>query len=241
MHLHDLQLDYVRAHSPHREALDLIHGAMRLSSHVINKNPEEFVSQIVGRLLPYRDVAAVRQFSETIAAGAPTSWLRPRQTGLNPSGGPLVRILQEADTHYVAVSGDGRRAVSACRDMTQKVWDVETGRELHILRGHASAICEVTADGRLAVSASFDKTLKVWDLESGHELRTLSGHASAVTNVAMTADGRLVASASDRTLKVWNVGTGANSAPLRTTQRRYLIWPLLGTGGSWFPPPGTRR
>jgi hypothetical protein len=33
--LHDLQLDYVRAQYPDKEALGLIHGAIRLSSNVI--------------------------------------------------------------------------------------------------------------------------------------------------------------------------------------------------------------
>ena len=42
--LHDLQLDYVRAQYPRedKEALELIHGAVRLSSHVIGKDPEQF-------------------------------------------------------------------------------------------------------------------------------------------------------------------------------------------------------
>lgn len=46
--LHDLQLDYVRAQWPRedREALDLIHGAVRLSSNVIAKDAEQFVSQM---------------------------------------------------------------------------------------------------------------------------------------------------------------------------------------------------
>ena len=41
----------------------------------------------------------------------------------------------------VAVSGDGRRAVSASADKTLKVWDVESGRELRTLQGH-SACCQ---------------------------------------------------------------------------------------------------
>jgi hypothetical protein len=46
--LHDLQLDYVRAQWPRedREALDLTHGALRLSSNVIAKDAKQFVSQM---------------------------------------------------------------------------------------------------------------------------------------------------------------------------------------------------
>ena len=81
----------------------------------------------------------------------------------------------------VAVTPDGRRAVSASDDKTLKVWDLESGRELRTLDGHSADVTgvAVTPDGRRAVSASWDKTLKVWDLESGRELRTLEGHSDA--------------------------------------------------------------
>jgi len=37
LRLHDLQLDYVRAQYPDGDALDLIHGAVRLSSNLIDR------------------------------------------------------------------------------------------------------------------------------------------------------------------------------------------------------------
>ena len=57
--LHDLQLDYVRARFEDQAALELIHGAVRLSAHVIACRPEEFGSQMVGRLLPHQGRDAV--------------------------------------------------------------------------------------------------------------------------------------------------------------------------------------
>src|SRR4051794_6243094 len=39
--LHDLQLDYVRAHFEDPAALQLIHGALRLSANVMVRKPEE--------------------------------------------------------------------------------------------------------------------------------------------------------------------------------------------------------
>ena len=66
----------------------------------------------------------------------------------------------------VAVTADGKRAVSASWDSTLKVWDLDTGRALCTLKGHSARVSAVaaTVDGKWAVSAPGDKTLKVWDL-----------------------------------------------------------------------------
>lgn len=75
--LHDLQLDYIRAQYPDAEALDLIRGAMKLAYHVIVKDPAQFASQMVGRLLTHESRPAIRCFIEQVASGAPVPWLRP--------------------------------------------------------------------------------------------------------------------------------------------------------------------
>ncbi len=78
----------------------------------------------------------------------------------------------------VAVTADGRWAVSASADQTLKVWDLGSGQLVRTLEGHTNWVngVAVTADGRWAVSASWDQTLKVWDLGSGQLVRTLEGH-----------------------------------------------------------------
>ncbi|MBV8833199.1 MAG: hypothetical protein JO108_28720, partial [Acidobacteriaceae bacterium] len=217
--LHDLQLDYVRAQYPDKEALELIHGALRLSSNVIARDPGQFASQMVGRLLPYHEMPAIEEFTKRIAEGTRIPWLRALQPALHPPGTALVRTLQghSSSVYGVAVSADGRLAVSASADNTLKVWELASGRELRTLQGHSPVNgVAVSADGQLAVSASEDYTLKVWDVESGRELRTLQGHSDTVNGVAVSADGRLAVSASmDRTLKVWEL---ASRRELRTLQ-----------------------
>jgi tricorn protease-like protein len=118
----------------------------------------------------------------------------------------------------VAVTPDGKRAVSASWDKTLKVWDLETGRAERTLEAHSGCVygVAVTADGKRAISASSHATLKVWDLETGWALRTLEGHTASVYGVAVTLDGKQAVSASaDHTLKVWDLDTGQLIATFR--------------------------
>jgi WD40 repeat protein len=207
--LHDLQLDYVRAQFPDKEALELIHSALRLSN-VVLKAPTQFASQMVGRLLVHREPRAVGSFVAHIAAAAPCPWLRPLWPALHPPGTALIRSLEgHSDSVFgVTVTPDGRHAVSASADKTLGLWCLESGRKELTLAGHTDSVYSVavTNDGRRAVSASYDKTLKVWVLESGREECTLVGHSGSVHGVALTPDGRRAVSASDdNTLKVWDL------------------------------------
>lgn len=66
----------------------------------------------------------------------------------------------------MAVTPNGRRAVSGSKDETLRVWDLERGAETSILCGHNGEVeaVAVTPDELRAVSSSKDETLKVWDL-----------------------------------------------------------------------------
>ncbi len=65
----------------------------------------------------------------------------------------LVRTLHGHNLWVagVALCADARLAVSASADMTLKVWDVSTGRELRTLSGHQWGVHDValSVDGRL--------------------------------------------------------------------------------------------
>ena len=118
----------------------------------------------------------------------------------------------------MAVTPDGRRALSASWDNTLRIWDLESGESLRTLEGHTDSVnaVAVTSDGRRAVSASWDNTLRIWDLESGESLRTLEGHTDWVNAVAVTSDGRRAVSASgDNTLRIWDLESGES---LRTLE-----------------------
>jgi WD40 repeat protein len=134
----------------------------------------------------------------------------------------------------VAFSPDGKRLASADggdpplgeMDGEIKVWDVETGQELHTLpaRGHSVAF---SPDGRRIAGAgkrsidvlgpSGSGEIKMWDAETGRELLILQGHTSDVRNVAFSPDGQRLASGGlfDPTVRVWDAQTGQQLLALK--------------------------
>ena len=192
--------------------LQLVQDAIRLSSHVIDVNPDQFASQVVGRLLPLQDRPGIDEFASRIVQGQQRIWLRPLQPSLHPPGTSLLRTLEAGSVNRVVLSGDGRLAVSVPEHDTKlQVWDVQSGRKLRALIGHAERVYGValSGDGQLVTSFSYDKTLKVWDVESGRELRTLADHSDDGGWVALSGDGRVAISVcSKKILKVWDVESG---------------------------------
>ena len=111
----------------------------------------------------------------------------------------------------VAWSPDGQRIVTGSDDMTAKVWDAETGRELSTLTGHDGGVLSVSCspDGQRVVTGSEDQTAKVWDAQTERELSTLTGHDGWVMSVSWSPDGKQILTGSiDFTVKVWDAQTG---------------------------------
>ena len=50
------------------------------------------------------------------------------------------------------------------------------------------------ADDRLVISASHDKTAKIWDASKAIEIATLDGHKGPIVTLALSPDGKLMAS-----------------------------------------------
>jgi WD40 repeat protein/serine/threonine protein kinase len=114
--------------------------------------------------------------------------------------GPCWNIAFSPDGQHLATGGEGYMV---------KIWDVQTGKELHTMAGHHGDVYTVafSPDGRWVVSAGEDSTLKVWDSHNQYTLaRTLRGHIGLVASVVFSPDGRRLYSGSrDHTIKVWDV------------------------------------
>ena len=149
----------------------------------------------------------------------------------------------------VAVSADGRMAVSGGSDGTVRVWDLAGTAAPRVLTGHAGPVnaVAVSADGRTAVSGSADGTVRVWDLAGDAAPRVLTGHAGEVNAVAVSADGRIaVSGGDDGTVRVWDLAgdaaprvlTGQPVAEVVVTSYNFQVNPVAVSADG--PPRGAR-
>jgi WD40 repeat protein len=126
----------------------------------------------------------------------------------DPRTGRQLRVLagHEDDVVWAAFDRTGRLLATAARDDTARVWRVESGVCLHVLR-HASSVytASFSPDGARLVTASRDMTARIWDVGTGLEHETLR-HLDSVYCAAFSPDGKWVVTASrDATARIWPV------------------------------------
>jgi WD40 repeat protein/serine/threonine protein kinase len=196
---------------PAKADLRLVQLAIQLSAHVLARDYRQLGSQLIGRLLGTAapDIQALLKG----AAENNRPWIRPLTPSLTPPGGPLIRTFKghTAWVHSVALTSDGRFAVSGSWDCTLRVWDLRLGQSVRTLEGHRGWVnaVAVTPDGSRAISAASDCTLRVWDLGTGQSVQTLKGHTDRVNAVVVTPDcRRAISASSDRTLRLWDLENG---------------------------------
>lgn len=108
-------------------------------------------------------------------------------------------------------SPDGRRVVTASYDGTGRVWDADTGEQLHVLYGHMDWVmgAAYSPDGRTIVTVGWDHKARMWDADTGEQLLQLVGHKGWIRRARFSPDGRTVVTAgNDDTARLWDVKSG---------------------------------
>jgi WD40 repeat protein len=93
--------------------------------------------------------------------------------------GKQLQIFREENNYHnseitcIAFSSDSKILASASYDLTIRLWDVETGKQIKLIEGHSSTIFEISfvnCDGIL-VSISADRTIKFWQIRSNYRIQ----------------------------------------------------------------------
>jgi serine/threonine protein kinase len=152
--------------------------------------------------------------AEAPAAG-PTTAAAPAQAPAAAGGSAWWEVNRftghQGMVERVALSRDGKRALSAGFDKVARLWDVESGQELAALEGHPDTVhgVAIAPDGRRAATGCNDATARVWDLALRRELLCLRGHINRVWSLAFSPDGKyLLTGSADKTARLWNAETG---------------------------------
>jgi|GEM_PF-1021532 len=122
----------------------------------------------------------------------------------------VVQTGHSGEIASMAISPNGKMIASGGADQTLRLWDIETGKELHVFSGHKTRIGSLafSPDGKiLAAEAYF--SIKLWDVTSGRELIPAIQLNWNVNSLAFSPDGKMIAGGgNDQTTSVWDVTNG---------------------------------
>jgi WD40 repeat protein len=119
-------------------------------------------------------------------------------------------------TFCVAVSPDGKQAISCGQDETIRLWDLEAGKQSRTIPGEFKYLHAVAylPDGKRAVSGGWQGHLRLWDLEKNEQVRAFDA-TDYVNCLALSPDGRLLIAGGgsftkeDYAIRVYDVESGA--------------------------------
>jgi len=139
---------------------------------------------------------------------------------------PFFRIKGDADgIGMIRFSPDGKKVITTdwfvIRDednrivqsgfKTVRIWDVESGKELHNFGGCTLGVYAIvfSPDGKKIVATRNERDVRIWDTETGQELQRLVGHTAYIPVAAISSDGKQIITVSaDRTTRMWDAESG---------------------------------
>jgi len=139
------------------------------------------------------------------------SWQQAPELGL---------LLYAAAGHAKSIKAiryapDGKLLASADDGGTVRLWDPVAGIEVRALDCGAPAYSLLfVAEGRQLV-VGVQKAVQIWDVDTGQRLRVLPVRGGAVTSLAVSSDGKLLATAvGDPIIPLWRLADGQAAGEL---------------------------
>src|SRR5205823_5426719 len=102
---------------------------------------------------------------------------------LDARTGRLARRLDHPWAHSVAVTPDGKKALSTgwSGEGTVRLWDLETGKELKRFGPYGTSVggVAVSSDGKRLLFGCYPRTARLLDFETGKELQRFARRGQA--------------------------------------------------------------
>ena len=132
-----------------------------------------------------------------------------QRTGLRDAWPVRTMSSHTSAVFSVAISGDGRIAVSGGLNGQGRIWDAATGECLHVLPDQPARLRDVgvSTDGTTALTACADGTLTAWSTATGKRISGIDGRVThGAEPASFSPAGRLaLVGAHDSTIRLWDL------------------------------------
>lgn len=142
------------------------------------------------------------------------------------TGKPIRRLLGPPNNvTSLAYSPDGKLLASGDANRFVFIWEADTGRKLRQFLtlqppgpppGPIRSLV-FSRDGKALLAGGVRPFFCLYDAGTGKELRRFEGHKNDVRCLALSPDGKIIASAAERELRLWDVQTGKMIGELKLT------------------------
>lgn len=152
-------------------------------------------------------------------------WKVPKEAGSTVKTSEYTRRAHDKDINCLAVAPNDELFATASFDKLGKVWDLNSGETVGVLKGHKRGLWDVSfcQYDKLITTASGDKTAKVWLLVDYTCTKTLEGHTNAVQRSRFISKSKqLVTTGADGLVKLWDIKESECVATLDNHDNR--IW-----------------
>ena len=123
------------------------------------------------------------------------------------NNGAIEKIILGHEKDVLCVNYTAGKLYTSGDDMTLRVWDVDTGKQLNMIGPFETETdtCAIDPGRNRIILGCDDGFVRVFDLRDGTLIREISGHQSAIKKVAVSpVTGDILSAAYDQKIQIWD-------------------------------------